>query len=105
MVLRLSVALSVVALLVLAGLQYHWIGQIAVAERQRLKRSVEESSREFADDFSAELRRIGNALEPRFPSATIDPALVAGRYRGWVSGAAYSNNVKAGYVVQTPPEV
>ena len=38
MVLRLSVAVSLVALLALAGLQYQWIGQIEVAERQRLER-------------------------------------------------------------------
>ena len=58
MILRLSVGVSLVALLVLAGLQYHWIGQIAVAERQRLERNIAQSSEEFAEDFFDELRSL-----------------------------------------------
>jgi hypothetical protein len=64
--LRLSVALSLVALLALAGLQYHWIGQIAVAERQRLQRGVAEASGDLAEDFSSELRQLAGIFEPRF---------------------------------------
>jgi hypothetical protein len=105
MVLRLSVGLSVLALLVLGGLQYHWIGQIAVAERQRLERNVAESSREFADDFFAELRNFGNALEPRFGPMSSDPSLIAARYHEWMLNAPYPNLVSALYIIRTPGEV
>ena len=62
MVLRLSVALSLVALLVLAGLQYHWIGQIAVAERQRLERGVEESAGDSRGGFFQRVAHPGRNL-------------------------------------------
>src|SRR4030095_12835537 len=100
--LRLSVALSLVALLVLAGLQYHWIGQIAVAERQRLERNVAESSREFADDFFAELRNLGIGLEPRFAPVSSDPSLIAARYHEWMLSAPFPNLVNALYLVRSP---
>ena len=99
MVLRLSVAVSLVALLVLAGLQYQWIGQIAVAERQRLELSVAESSEEFAEDFSNEIRGLSLMLEPRpgFPS---DPESIALRYKEWASTAAYPDLLKDLYLAQ-----
>ena len=99
MLLRLSVAVSLVALLVLAGLQYQWIGQIALAERQRLERSVAESSEEFAEDFSDEVRGISMMLEPRpgFPS---DPESIAMRYREWAATATYPTLLKNLYLAQ-----
>src|SRR5262245_61942737 len=103
MVLRLSVALSLVALLVLAGLQYHWIGQIAVAERQRLERRVAESASELAEDFTGELRSLAGELEPRF--SPVDPVLIAMRYHDWAATAAYPGLVKSIYIARRPAEV
>jgi hypothetical protein len=105
MVLRLSVALSFVALLVLAALQYHWIGQIAVAERQRLERSVAQSSRELADDFAAEFRNLGNVLEPRFSPVSFDSSVVGARYQDWLASAAYPDLVRNLYLVRSTDEV
>ena len=105
MVLRLSVALSFVALLVLAALQYHWIGQIAVAERQRLERSVALSSRELADDFVSEFRNLGNVLEPRFSPVSFDSWVVAARYQDWLASAAYPDLVRNLYLVRPSDEV
>src|SRR5436190_16644980 len=100
MVLRLSVVVSLIALLALAGLQYQWIGQIAVAERQRLERSVAESSEEFAEDFSNEVRGLSLILEPRpgFPS---DPESIAIRYKEWAATATYPNLLKNLYLTQS----
>ena len=99
MVLRLSVAVSLIALLALAGLQYQWIGQIEVAERQRLERSVAESSEEFAEDFSNEVRSLSMMLEPRpqFPS---DPESIATRYKEWAATAMYPALLKNLYLTQ-----
>jgi signal transduction histidine kinase len=104
MVLRLSVAVSLVALLALAGLQYHWIGQIAVAERQRLERSVAESSEEFAEDLLTELRSLYVMLEPR-PAFPSDPASIASRYKEWMATATYPAVLKNLYLAQGASEV
>ena len=100
MVLRLSVAVSMIALFALAGLQYQWIGRIEVAERQRLERSVAESSEEFAEDFSNEVRGLSMMLEPRpqFPS---DPESLAARYKEWAATSMYPTLLKDLYIVQS----
>jgi signal transduction histidine kinase len=100
MVLRVSVVISLIALLALAGLQYQWIGQIAEAERHRLERSVAESAEEFAEDFSNEVRSLTLMLEPRpqFPS---DPESIAMRYREWAATSAYPTLLKNLYLAQS----
>ena len=105
MVLRLSVGLSLVALLVLAGLQYYWIGKIAVAERQRLERGVAESSGDLAEDFTSELRNMTGILEPRFSSVPPDPVSIATRYHYWVISATYPNLLKSLYIVRSARDV
>jgi signal transduction histidine kinase len=98
MVLRMSVIVSLIALLVLAGLQYQWIGQIAEAERQRLQRNVIESAEEFAEDFSNEVRGLTLMLEPspQFPS---DPDSIGMRYREWAVTSPYPSLLKNLYFV------
>src|SRR5262245_29961684 len=105
MVLRLSVGLSFVALLVLAGLQYHWIDQIAVSERQRLERGVAEASADLAEDFLTELRNLTGVLEPRFSPVAPDPVSIATRYHYWAASAAYPNLLKSLYILRSPTDV
>jgi signal transduction histidine kinase len=104
MLLRLSLALSMVALLVLAGLQFYWIGQITVAERQRLERDAAESAQRFAEDLTSEFRSLIGVLEPR-PGALLDPDSVATRYSLWVGDAAYPGLLKSLYIARYPTEV
>ena len=103
--LRLSVALSLVALLALGGLQYYWIGQIAVAERQRLQRGVAEASGDLAEDFYSELRQLTGIFEPRFSPAVPDPVSIATRYHYWAASAAYPGLLKSLYIVRSPTDV
>jgi len=103
--LRLSVALSLVALLALAGLQYYWIGQIAAAERQRLQRGVAEASGDLAEDFSSELRQLAGIFEPRFSPVPPDPVSIATRYHYWAASAAYPSLLKSLYIVRSPTDV
>jgi hypothetical protein len=105
MVLRLSIALSLVALIVLAGLQYQWIGQIASAERQRLERGVAEAANYLAEDFTAELRQLTGVFEPRFQPVILDPVSIATRYHYWATSATYPNLLKSLYIVRPPSEV
>lgn len=99
---RLSVALLLIALIVLAGLQYYWIGQISVAERQRLERSVRESSDEFAEDFALELRTLLSTWDSRdgTPAVSIDDASILTRYQDWVYSAGFPGLVEALYTLR-----
>ena len=51
------------ALLLLAVLQYRWIGEMAEADRERLKRGAEASARQFRDDFNRELLRLAHSFD------------------------------------------
>src|SRR5438046_2106845 len=99
MISRVSVALLVIALLALAGLQYHWIGEISVAERQRLEASVRDSSNRFAGDFANEIRSITGALDLR--GGEPDISNIASRFRGWQEAAATPELLKTLYLVRS----
>src|SRR5262245_10757308 len=108
MIPRLSVAFLVIALLVLAGLQYQWIGQITVAERQRLEASLRQSSERFAEDFSEEIRYVATTFELRdgMPNDAV-PLIV--RYHEWTQVAPYPHLLRSLYLVrltgQSGPEL
>jgi len=101
MIPRVSIVLLVIALLTLAGLQYHWIGQISVAERQRLEANVRVSSNRFVGDFNSEIRSLTSSLDFRGYEPTA-PAIVA-RYRSWAENSGYSDLVRNFYVVRYSP--
>jgi signal transduction histidine kinase len=50
------------ALLTLAILQYHWLGSVSDAERQRLEESVEASTENFISDFNESFSRLHRAF-------------------------------------------
>src|SRR5882672_797535 len=53
-----SIALLLLAFLpVLAGLQYHWLGQLRDNERERMKNNLSVSVSRFREDFDRELTR------------------------------------------------
>jgi signal transduction histidine kinase len=91
----------VIALLTLAGLQYHWIGQISEAERQRLEASVKDSSTRFAGDFTGEIRSMSTSLDFRGYEPT--PAAIGARYRGWAETSGYPDLVRTLYIVRSLP--
>jgi hypothetical protein len=99
MISRVSIALLVIALMALAGLQYHWIGEISIAERQRLEVSVRESSIRFAGDFGGEIRSLTNALDLR--GGEPDAADIVSRYRNWEETAETPELLKALYLVRS----
>src|SRR5580765_8111577 len=65
MISRVSIVLLVIALITLAALQYHWIGQISEASSRRLEASVKDSSTRFAGDFIGEIRSMSTSLDFR----------------------------------------
>ena len=92
MISRISIVLLVIALITLAGLQYHWIGQISEAERQRLEASVKDSSTRFAGDFTGEIRSMSSSLD--FRGYEPSPAAIAARYRSWAETSGYPDLVR-----------
>jgi signal transduction histidine kinase len=101
MISRISIVLLVIALLTLAFLQYHWIGQISEAERQRLEASVKDSSTRFAGDFTGEIRSMSTSLDFRGYEPT--PAAIAARYRGWAETSGYPDLVRTLFIVRSVP--
>jgi signal transduction histidine kinase len=101
MISRVSIVLLVIALLTLAGLQYHWIGQISEAERQRLEASVKDSSTRFAGDFTGEIRSMSTSLD--FRGYEPAPAAIAARYRSWAETSGYPDLVRTLFVVRSAP--
>lgn len=64
------------ALLVLAVLQYRWIGQVSEADRDRLQRDLRASVGRFSQDFNSEIERLVQVL-------TSGPPDLSGRTALW----------------------
>jgi signal transduction histidine kinase len=78
-----------VALFVLCGglgfLQFRWIGEVSMAERDRLRKSLQGSLERLSHDFDFEISNAYRALAPSEPSAETAAArqqLIA-RFRQW----------------------
>ncbi|MEZ5396669.1 MAG: hypothetical protein R2724_28310 [Bryobacterales bacterium] len=59
----LAIAGMTGALILLAALQYRWIGEMAEADRERLQRGAEASANQFRDDFNRELLRLARVFD------------------------------------------
>jgi len=90
----------VLLVVLLATLQYKWLGEVSDAERDRQRTSLRQSAQEFADDFDRELTRAytsfltvdGAALEKH------DWSAFAARYDTWRDGAKDPLLVQAIYL-------
>lgn len=79
---RLFIGALVVVSLVLAVVQYRWIGEVAEAERDRLRASLRTSLTRLSQDFSNEVTAAAAAVMPE-PGGTTDDVLgeYAARYK------------------------
>jgi signal transduction histidine kinase len=96
-------AAIVVLLPALAWLQYSWLDQIAVADRDRRERTVRTAAAQLAQEFDLELSKAffalqvdHGALDPR------DSAAYAARFASWSSSAANPRMVQAVYRTTAP---
>ena len=56
---QITVIFALLGLLVLlAGLQYKWLGQISDAERVRLNERLQDDTKRFTEDFNREIQKI-----------------------------------------------
>lgn len=91
---------ALIALLgLLAFLQYRWVGQVSVAERERLEESLRTATRELGEDLYRELARVGTGFGPGAPASGPDLAGQLGRnYDFWQTTAPYPGLVGDIYV-------
>jgi signal transduction histidine kinase len=82
-------SLVVIALLalcvVLGGLQYRWIAEVSIADRERLRQSLEGSLRRVSQDFNADLAAATRGLLPSRSPQDIGAieAELAAQYQQW----------------------
>jgi signal transduction histidine kinase len=97
----LILAAALVALLLLGSLQYHWVGQVSAAERERMQATLRAGAVRFGEDVDRELARI--YLSFQMDAATLrdrDWERYAHRYDHWASTAPYPGLVKSIYLVE-----
>ena len=88
-----------VLLVLLAVLQYHWVGEVSVAARERMRRGLGTAADRIADDFDREVFRAFVAFQPpRDPAPPLAEALADGWER-WSATALEPRLVEAVYVV------
>lgn len=100
-----AVALALLGLIVLlAALQYKWLGQISNAERDRMRASLGTRTTEFAHEFDGEISRAYLLFQVDPPQSGENLASrVASRYDRWQSTARYPRMIKDLYFVQALP--
>jgi signal transduction histidine kinase len=88
---------------VLAALQYHWLGQISEAERERLKAVMTTGAAEFALDFDREIARAFLLFQTDGPES-VDPTDVAARfatrYDRWQATGRFPRVIKEFYWIE-----
>lgn len=100
------VALSLFGLIVLiAVLQYRWLGQISDAERTERRATLAAGAREFSQDFDREITRaylLFQADGPLSPSPSDDlaPERFAARYDRWQASARFPKLIEEFYVYE-----
>ncbi|MEN6537287.1 MAG: HAMP domain-containing sensor histidine kinase [Bryobacteraceae bacterium] len=92
-------AVLVAILVILAVLQYRWIGQVSEADRERMQISLNTSVSHFHQDYLRELYRACSAFrpEPR-PDVARDLPRVAQDHIAWKSTASYPDLISDVYV-------
>jgi two-component system, OmpR family, sensor histidine kinase SenX3 len=99
----LVVPVLLVGLVVLlATMQYRWLGQVSEAERAQLQRSLSERARDFADDFDGEITRLYLALRSHADQAAgRGPAAVPAALDAWRASTRFPQIVRAVYLAES----
>jgi hypothetical protein len=90
----------VVLLVVLAALQYRWLGQVSAAERERMQGTLSAGAARFAQDFDRELGRVYINLKLDADAwRARDGDAYAARFAQWRASAPHPRLVGDIYVV------
>jgi len=92
---------AILALGLLATLQYYWVDQVSAGERERRQASLNLGASRLSEDFNRELARA--YLTFQIDAATLrdrDWSRFAGRYERWQASAPYPGLVNDLYIVE-----
>ncbi len=87
-------------LVLLAALQYQWLGQISEAEQTRLEARLKDDTKRFAEDFNKEIQNANLLFHP----TSEDWDSFGERYETWTNGSDYTNLIKDFYYFKTGNE-
>ncbi len=96
---------SLLLLLLLAGLQYQWIGQISDSERVRLNGRLLDDTGRFAEDFNREIQAVYFSFQADSENVEANNWVSFNkRYRFWKNQTRYPEVVKNIYLIRTPDD-
>ncbi|MGH9409113.1 MAG: sensor histidine kinase [Vicinamibacterales bacterium] len=100
-----AVAAILLALVVLlATLQYRWLGQISAAERDRMTAALNAHAAQFAEDFDREMTRAYLLFQLDAPGPDQNVAArIAERYEQWQATARFPRIIGQVYVASAGP--
>ena len=101
--LTLLSAILLILLPTLAVLQYRWVGQVSVAERERMQRNLRNAAVQFRDSFDAEVGRAFGALQVGANTARDGfSEQYSDRYEAWLATAEWPELVANVFVIDAP---
>lgn len=84
---------------VLAFFQYRWLGQVSEAERNRLRTTLNQRAKEFADDFDREIGRVYTSLRINSDAvANSDWEPFAKRFDSWKETSAFPSLIRRVFI-------
>src|SRR5690349_17642357 len=97
---------GLVALLtLLAVLQFQWLGQISVAERQTMQTNLRSQGRGLQEEMNKELELIASRLRVSIDEyRTSGPNELAERYERWKATAAYPGLITNVFLARNDPD-
>lgn len=88
---------------VLAFFQYKWLGQVSESERDRLRTSLNQRAREFADDFDRDISRAYTSLQISGENVSAaDWSAFTTRYDDWKEAARFPQLIRNIYLTADP---
>lgn len=92
-------------LLLLAGLQYRWLGQVSEGDRARLQAALQAGGQRFSEDFDREISRAFYTFQLSAESLRgKDDGELARRYRYWVTQTPHPQLVKEVFLLTIEKE-
>lgn len=88
------------SLITLAVLQYHWLGSVSEAEKERLEESMEAASENFVADFNRVFTELAAAFRIQVSDRETDyRTLISQSYLNWIRTSEYPRLVEQVYVI------
>src|SRR5215217_3314994 len=95
------IAALLVLLVLLASLQYYWLGEISTGERERLQSLVDSGAARFGEDFDLDIAGVFLGLQMHADTVRSQSwERYAQRYDHWQTRAAHPEMVGDIYLVQ-----